>query len=72
MHLCQGHSPQKSFKNFVNIKDPDQNTKSLHQIKMKLFDIVSYQASENPVDFWENSLKIKVTVTKNLSKFCKD
>jgi len=28
-------------------------------------DIVIYQAGENPIHFWENPFKVKVTVAKN-------
>ena len=44
---------------------PDINSKSLHPIQTKLWDIVIYQASENPIDFWENPFKVKVTVPIN-------
>ena len=39
---------------------------------MKLWDIVTYQASENPIDFGENLFKVKVTVAKkNFKNFVK-
>ena len=33
--------------------------------------IITYQASENLINFWEIMLKVKVTVTRNMLKFCK-
>lgn len=32
---------------------------------MKLWDIVAYKISENPIDFGENSVKVKVMAAKN-------
>ena len=36
---------------------PSNNSKSLHLIQLKLWDIVTHQVSENPIDFWKNPSK---------------
>ena len=47
---------------------PDVYFKSLHLIELKLWDIVAYHVRENPIDFWTNPSKVKVTVTEKLRK----
>lgn len=62
----------KILVNFYKIRFPDNNSKSLYPIQIKLQNIVKYQARENTIDLGENSFQVKVTVAKILRKFCKN
>ena len=43
------------------IRFPDDKSKSLHLIQLKLWNIVTYHTRENPIDFRTNPSKVKVT-----------